>query len=188
MPTSVLVVCTGNICRSPAADRLLAARLDDSVSVSSAGTRALVGDPMTDSMARRVAAEGVDPHTFRSRQLTTPIVAAADVVITMTAEHRQAVLRLHPAALRSTFTFLELARLAGGHEAPAGAASDAERLRDLLAHATGLRARFANTAHENDLADPYGRGEGAYDVAFAQITAGVDALCSVVTEEASRQG
>ncbi|GMA87571.1 hypothetical protein GCM10025868_28210 [Angustibacter aerolatus] len=51
-PARVLVVCTGNVCRSPLVERLLRQRLGtDAVDVSSAGTQALVGEPMTDPAA-----------------------------------------------------------------------------------------------------------------------------------------
>ena len=42
---SILTVCTGNVCRSPAVERLLASKLGPTVSVASAGTHALVGHP-----------------------------------------------------------------------------------------------------------------------------------------------
>ena len=48
---SILTVCTGNICRSPAVERLLTRKLGPTVSVSSAGTHALVGHPIAEPMA-----------------------------------------------------------------------------------------------------------------------------------------
>ena len=49
-PVRILTVCTGNICRSPVAERLLQAGLDQVLpggfEVPSAGTRAMVGDPI----------------------------------------------------------------------------------------------------------------------------------------------
>ena len=48
---SILAVCTGNVCRSPAVERLLASKLGPTVSVSSAGTHALVGHPISEPMA-----------------------------------------------------------------------------------------------------------------------------------------
>ena len=50
-PFSILVVCTGNVCRSPAAERLLASKLGSTVQVASAGTHALVGQPISEPMA-----------------------------------------------------------------------------------------------------------------------------------------
>ena len=48
---SILAVCTGNVCRSPAVERLLASKLGPTVSVRSAGTHALVGHPISEPMA-----------------------------------------------------------------------------------------------------------------------------------------
>ena len=48
---SILAVCTGNVCRSPAVERLLASKLGPTVRVSSAGTHALVGHPISEPMA-----------------------------------------------------------------------------------------------------------------------------------------
>mgnify|MGYP002738687724 CR=1 FL=1 len=50
-PYRILTVCTGNVCRSPAAERLLEHTLNPSVTVRSAGTRALVGEPIHPPMA-----------------------------------------------------------------------------------------------------------------------------------------
>ena len=96
--TRCLFVCTGNICRSPAAERLLRRDLDRTVGgiaglsgvhVSSAGTGALVGEPITPPMAQLVAGAGGDVERFSARQLTASIVRGADLVITMTSAHRR---------------------------------------------------------------------------------------------------
>ena len=82
-PFRVLVVCTGNICRSPAVERLLAAGLGaayrgrdgvgglaPAIEVALGRARARwSGWPMTDEMAALVAALGVDPRGFEARQL-----------------------------------------------------------------------------------------------------------------------
>jgi protein-tyrosine phosphatase len=85
-PLRVLVVCTGNICRSPAVERLLAAGLGaayrgrdtgglaPAIEVASAGTGGMVGWPMPDEMAALVASRGVDPTGFEARQLTPGLV------------------------------------------------------------------------------------------------------------------
>ncbi|MEO8284563.1 MAG: hypothetical protein ABI568_14370, partial [Pseudarthrobacter sp.] len=56
LPIRILTVCTGNICRSPVAERLLQAGLEQvkpgAFRVRSAGTRAMVGDPVQPLSAR----------------------------------------------------------------------------------------------------------------------------------------
>ena len=121
---SVLVVCTGNICRSPAAQLVLGAALDDSVVVASAGTGAVVGAPVAPGMARLLADRGLDPSGFVARALTEDQVRSADLVLTMTRRHRTAVLELAPWALRRTFLFTELTSIAERLGAPPPGADD----------------------------------------------------------------
>ena len=62
--------------------------------------------------AARVLSElGGDPSGFVARQLTATIASEADLVITMTRAHRNAVLELAPRLLRRTFTLAEAAHL-----------------------------------------------------------------------------
>ena len=68
----VLTVCTGNIHRSPAAQYLLAEGFGphSGILVASAGTRAVVGAPVSDQMAALLRADGIDPAGFAARRLT----------------------------------------------------------------------------------------------------------------------
>ena len=90
VPFTVLVVCTGNVCRSPLAERVGQAHLsrvlpDPKVlRLDSAGTRAVVGSGMDPASARALQALGGDPADFRAQQLTDAIVGSADLTLTMT--------------------------------------------------------------------------------------------------------
>lgn len=109
----VLFVCTGNICRSPTAERLAAAHgadIPDFVA-SSAGTRAMIGHPVHPDAARVLQDLGGDPAGFAARQLTPKITSGVDLVIAMTRPHRDAVLELAPRLLRRSFTLTEAAAL-----------------------------------------------------------------------------
>lgn len=177
---AILTVCTGNICRSPAAERLLAAHLGDSVQVSSAGTGALEGHPVDAEMAPLIIAAGGDPSGFAARQITAEIVKGADLILTATTEHRSRVVRLAPATVRRTFTLLELARICSSPELPAleGVGIDA-RLRELVDNA-GLNRTLGNVAAGDDIPDPYRRGPEAFRESFALITSAVDAIAGVL--------
>lgn len=127
MPTSVLCVCTGNVCRSPALQRLLETYGDGSVNVSSAGVSALVGEPMAPHTAELLEQQGIDVAGIRGRQLTATMIEDATVIITMTQRQRSAVVRLVPSAVRRTFTLLELAALLHGAGGLNAGPSDATR-------------------------------------------------------------
>ncbi|HEX8508433.1 MAG TPA: hypothetical protein VF635_02900, partial [Propionibacteriaceae bacterium] len=78
---SILLVCTGNICRSPVAERLLRANLDSSVRITSAGTYAVVGSAIEPRMAALLRGAGADADGFAARQLTVDHVRSADLVL-----------------------------------------------------------------------------------------------------------
>lgn len=111
----ILTVCTGNICRSPVAERLLQAGLDQVLPggfvVTSAGTRAMVGDPIQPPSAEIVRTFGGNPENFAARQLTSRILRGVDLVLTMTSGHRGEVLQLDASLLKRTFTIREFARM-----------------------------------------------------------------------------
>ncbi|WP_373462879.1 arsenate reductase/protein-tyrosine-phosphatase family protein [Arthrobacter pascens] len=183
-PVQILTVCTGNICRSPVAERLLHAGLDQVVPggfvVSSAGTRAMVGDPMQPASADIVRTFGGNPDHFVARQLTGNILRGVDLVLTMTSGHRGEVLQLDASLLKRTFTIREFARTLdvldgrAAESAAEAAAADAAGAGDPLAANTafwrGLPARAASVRHlslpadssENDIIDPYRRGPETY--------------------------
>ena len=83
----LLLVCTGNICRSPMAEaiarRLLASRGRDDVTVASAGTAAQDGAPASEGAYLIALEHGLDLSAHRARQITTDLVADADLVLGM---------------------------------------------------------------------------------------------------------
>ncbi|HEU0103512.1 MAG TPA: hypothetical protein VFR07_14430 [Mycobacteriales bacterium] len=160
----VLHVCTGNICRSPMAERLtragLAARLGgrvDQIVVESAGTWGHTGSPMEPGALATLSAYGVDGSDFRARELVAQHVVGADLVLAATREHRAAAVVLQPRAAARTFTLREFARLAAAvdpADLPAGELDD--RARALVRAAAAQRGRVPpDTPADDDLADPY---------------------------------
>ena len=87
----VLVVCTGNVCRSPMAAELLrhllAERGVEGVEVSSAGTATWDGAPASESSYLICLEHGLDLSGHRARQITTDLVAGADLVLGMGESH-----------------------------------------------------------------------------------------------------
>ena len=115
-PQSILFVCTGNICRSPIAERILRTLADTagvSVTVTSAGVGAQNGAPMHPLSVEALDEHGYDAAGFEAHYLRPQILDGADLVLTMTREHRAACQRTTPARWKRTFTLNEFVELVG---------------------------------------------------------------------------
>src|SRR5437870_8755482 len=88
----ILLVCTGNICRSPLAaallQRALAQRGIDGLDVASAGTGAWDGAPVSEGAYLVGLERGLDLSAHRARLLTRELVEEADLILTMARHHR----------------------------------------------------------------------------------------------------
>jgi protein-tyrosine phosphatase len=156
----ILFVSTGNICRSPTAERLAAAYATryqiPELTASSAGTRAVIGHPIHSEAARILEQMGGNTSRFAARQLTAKIASTADLIIAMTNAHRDIVLEAAPRQLQRTFTLTEASHLA--------AMEDVKTLADLA----GLRPRLS--ANEKlDIPDPIGQSPEVFAFVGAHI-------------------
>jgi len=96
---SVLVVCVGNICRSPVGERLLATRLAErgtSLSVASAGIGALVGHAADETAAAVAAAHGISLDGHVARQFSRELGLDQDLILTMEPGHRREIINASP--------------------------------------------------------------------------------------------
>ncbi|WP_022873473.1 low molecular weight phosphatase family protein [Nesterenkonia alba] len=181
----ILTVCTGNVCRSALAEMVLGSRLADlGVRVHSAGSGALVGDPLTPQTAELALAAGARPgevEAHRARLLTEGVAAEADLVLAMTREHRRAVVELNPALLRRTFTVREFARLAAGmsdHEiAQAAQGSDPQKRVRAALRVLATRHGIVGPAEDpaaDDVVDPYRQKDAVYQQQARQLLPALD--------------
>jgi protein-tyrosine-phosphatase len=161
---TLLFVCTGNICRSALAERLAARWLGDDAPVASAGTHAVQGRLMHPLSAAVLERHGGTAEHFRSRPLTPGLLADASLVLAMTDEHLDAVLRMSPRSLHSTFTLREAAALLDDNEhipvVGSGLADPAAVLAQHLAEARAMRGR--RSAYARDIEDPMGRSSSTH--------------------------
>lgn len=101
--TSILVVCIGNICRSPMAEILLQQALGHAVSVRSAGLGALVGQGADPHAMALMAERGLDLSAHRARQITQALVSAHELILVMTQRQKDALEREFPSARGRVF-------------------------------------------------------------------------------------
>lgn len=175
-PIDILVLCTGNVCRSPVGERLLQRQLlarGIDARVHSAGF-VLDGRPISDESLELLAARGIDAADHRSRVVDASMIAAADLVLGMAREHVREAVLLDRSALSRTFTLRELVRRAEimGPRQPGH--GFAEWLR--LAAGDRTPSALLGNSPEDDIEDPMGRRFGIHKKVAAQIDAEVTRL------------
>ncbi|MFK4759332.1 low molecular weight phosphatase family protein [Microbacterium sp. ZW T5_45] len=191
-PVTILMVCTGNICRSPMAEVLLRARLPGvGARVHSAGTRALIDHEMDRTMqevALRHGGASEEAAAHRARQLRESLADDADLVLAMSREHRTAAVELSPRHLRRTFTVREFARLSSSIDddaisrtADAVGSAPRARLAAVIALVSGRRGHTTpGVAADDDVVDPYRRAHEVYEESAAQLVPAVDEVARVL--------
>jgi protein-tyrosine phosphatase len=104
MFNAVLLVCAGNICRSPTAEYLLIDKLADSeVKVSSAGLTALVGKGAEATASKIALSNNIDMSEHKGRQLSSALIAENDLILVMEQRHLMDLLGQYPQARGKTF-------------------------------------------------------------------------------------
>ncbi|WP_206830669.1 low molecular weight protein arginine phosphatase [Alicyclobacillus fructus] len=168
----ILFVCTGNTCRSPMAAAFLRRLVEDRAlgwKVDSAGLMAMEGVPMTEHAAQALARRQVPAEGHAAKRLTREMLREADLVLTMSRSHRQALVDVFPELAEKVHTIYAFA-----HEVPEEEAQDvadpfgggeqeyeacAEQLAALVDRA------FARLLRESGAESGGGKGEGGGDTA-----------------------
>jgi protein-tyrosine-phosphatase len=90
--SAILLVCTGNLCRSPMAAGLLQRRLEESglegrYQIASAGVWAVDGEPASSNAVEVMAQRGIDISGHIAHTVKAQDMAEADLVLVMSREH-----------------------------------------------------------------------------------------------------
>jgi len=193
-PFAVLHVCMGNICRSPMAERLLVAATielagdgaTELVYSNSAGTGGWhQGEPMNPPAARQVRSRGGTDVGFTANKLRADHIDAADLILTATIEQVDYVVALRPDAADRTFVLGEFGRLLHTVDLstlpPASRQPDAVYARGVALVAAVDAARDGRPAGpEDEIDDPWGRGDGYFERVADDIHAVVQPLATAL--------
>jgi protein-tyrosine-phosphatase len=143
----ILIVCTGNLCRSPMAMALLQDKLSQDEArqdwqVESAGTWGAEGRPASDHAVAEMAERGIDLSSHQARPVTGDMVSEADLVLVMTQNHAEAVKTAFPDQAHKIHLFSQMVGKAYDIYDPYGGtrmeyASTAKELEELVENGYG---------------------------------------------------
>lgn len=183
---SILMVCTGNICRSPLAEQLLRHRLGsfDFIRVDSAGIAAEPNDVMPIQSIKIAKLNGIeDPESHRAKFLTEQAVDYADLILGMDRTHRRAVVELSARSSKKCFTIREFAKLAEittddfiRQEFSSPHPTKVEQLTSAVEAARLSKADLAYPGEPTDLdvVDPFGHSDRVYQESAEQLIPAVE--------------
>ena len=178
----ILVVCTGNICRSAYLERRLEQVLAGTgIEVTSAGIGAMVGWPIDPGSAHELRRRGARTEDYAARQLTAPLIIEADLVLTASARHRGWVVQEVPRAFKYCLSWGDFVQRV--EELDLVASGGPEPGTNWVAHVASLAAARRGrpaSPEKLDIPDPYRRGPAQFAQMAARIEAGLPAVVAAL--------
>ncbi|MDQ3108196.1 MAG: hypothetical protein M3Q68_10380, partial [Actinomycetota bacterium] len=175
-PIDVLLVCTGNICRSPMAEGFLRDRLARRGVPSHVHSAGLLddGEPASAHGVDILRDRGIDLAAHRSIHMTADLVTSADLILGMARLHVREAVVLRPEVWPRAFTLKELVRR--GEDL--GARASQQPVDEWLtkAHAGRSHTDLLGDAVADDIFDPIGSSRSQYDKTADEIADLVDRL------------
>jgi protein-tyrosine phosphatase len=176
-PFRILVICSGNRCRSPLAEFYLRHALAGlPVEVSSAGTLDIGPADVPPEMTTVASAMGLDLSAHRARPLGSLKGENVDLILGMERHHVAAAVVDAGLPADKTFTLAELARLLGPLAPPDRTADPVADARAIVAAAAARRAAAPTFVPHEDVTDPFGRSKKTYQ----KVAGRVVELCNEV--------
>ncbi len=126
----VLIVCTGNTCRSPMAEALLKSQIlpQDDIEVISGGIFAYEGESASKNAVLALKEKGIDISAHTAKNINESVVRDADLILTMTKAHKQTLIDIYAdVAEKKTYTLCEYAQENGDIADPYGGDVDVYR-------------------------------------------------------------
>ncbi|WP_371185701.1 protein tyrosine phosphatase [Thalassotalea maritima] len=97
MFNNILVVCIGNICRSPSGERILQSMLPDK-NITSAGIGAMIDHGVEQHAAKLLDSHNYNSADHKARQISQDIISDADLILVMEKRHQQTLMQKYPSA------------------------------------------------------------------------------------------
>lgn len=186
-------MCSGNTCRSPMAAAILNHKANDRYQVKSAGLFAMNGQP-AQPHALTVLNDNNIEFNHSSKELTGELVDWADIILTMTENHKHALIQQFPKSMDKVATLKGYLEFQEQWDQWKEAKADYELKKAIIDNGSGASDEEAQKefqhAHERiqwlenssgnmDIVDPFGLSQQVYNAVFMELERLIDQFLEI---------